>query len=94
MTNPQPLTLRQIDLARHALGLPNNEMRSKGNLIVPHTRDYHGAWLEMVDSGMAYIFEAPGLTYFRLTRRGAEAALFPGETLDEKDFPVPTAAKR
>lgn len=84
------LTPRERELARHALGLPNEKRRSYRN------RYYVGAdtptgrqWCELVARDLAILVRAPKVLcdHFHLTRAGAEAVLEAGETLDEEDFP-------
>ena len=84
---PDPImTFRQIELARHALGMPNERRCSYRNRYyvgygMPRE---HVEWNKMVETGMARIGRGD---FFRLTRAGAEAALSPGETLDLENFP-------
>lgn len=87
------MTPRQIDLARHALGLDGRTRRSYRNRFVagPGHEDY-GEWLSMVSSGFAIRHSGRRLHFggddlFVLTKTGAEAALRPSETLDPEDFP-------
>jgi hypothetical protein len=89
------MTPDQIQLARHALGLTN---RNAGGVSY---RNYFSAgvrhidydeWRRMVDRGFAVRFHRSGLPFggddlFKLTRAGAQAALYPGERLDSEDFP-------
>jgi len=87
---PEPMTARQIELARHALGLPNDKMRSYRNrYVVGISNDSYEDWLKMSVAGYAKIF--PNLfdkyDYFKLTLTGAKAALLDGEMLDPNDFP-------
>jgi hypothetical protein len=86
------MTPRQIDLARHALGLPNKAGRSYRNRFVAgegHT-DYPN-WTAMVEAGHAKRRKSGALAdsddLFLLTEAGARAALKPGERLDPEDFP-------
>jgi hypothetical protein len=88
------MTYNQIQLARHALGLRNKEngvfsYRNHFCAGVGHI-DYI-EWRRMVDRGFAVRFHRSGLPFgsddlFKLTRAGAEAALYPGERLDPEDF--------
>lgn len=86
------MTPTQIELARHALGLPNKRRTSYRNhyCIDPGTID-HANWLAMVAAGEA-THEAGrlalgGLDVFWLTAAGAMCALQSGEKLDLEDFP-------
>jgi hypothetical protein len=80
---------KQKEMARHALGLPNDNKRSYRNRYVV-SRD-NADWKALLASGHAKIetlgFVAPTALFY-LTRKGAEAALEPGETLDAEDFPA------
>lgn len=86
------LTSRQIDLARHALGLTREETRrSYRNHFVagPNHGDYE-EWMKMAAAGMAFRRQVGGFggdDLFHLTRPGAEAALRAGDSLDSEDFP-------
>lgn len=79
------MTPRQIELARHALGLPNDQGRSYSNRFWagPGHTDYRD-WEQMVAEGAAAKnHTVPG---FHMTKAGAEQALKSGETLDPEDF--------
>lgn len=85
------MTPRQIELARHALGLDGKHSVSWRNYFVTGagSSDYPD-WLEMVANGDATmrqygIFGSARI--FHLTNTGAEKALRPGERLDVEDFP-------
>lgn len=80
------MTPRQIELARHALGLPSRDRRSYRNHFVAGTghRD-HADWMEMVANG--YATRRDGADLFHLTLAGALAAVSFGETLCSEDFP-------
>lgn len=90
--NPIQLTARQLELARHALGLPNRKRKTFRNrfIIGPGTPD-HDEWLTMVAIGAAKRFAAPGSSsgydHFCMTMPGARAALDSGESLCIEDFP-------
>jgi hypothetical protein len=82
---------RQIELARHALGLPNERHQTYRNRFYASSghRDF-ADWQAMVEAGMAVQSEprkGSGMRMFGLTRQGASAALHAGETLDPEDFP-------
>jgi hypothetical protein len=88
------LTKSQIDLARHALGLPNAQRRSYRNRFVAGLDhpDYDD-WYAMSREGYATRRDGAKLPFggddlFHLTRKGAEAALVGRETLDPEDFPA------
>jgi hypothetical protein len=85
------LSPRQIDLARHALGLPNERRRSYRNRFCcgPGHVDYVD-WQGMAAAGAARRFPLTARgsdSLFALTEGGARAALRPGEELDPEDFP-------
>jgi len=86
------MTPDQTELARHALGLPNERKRSYRNHFVAglgHT-DFED-WLAMTEAGEARRREKAkfcgGDDVFWLTPTGARLALKAGETLDPEDFP-------
>jgi len=85
------MTPEQIELARHALGLPNKRRTSFRNYFVccPGHRDYLN-WSAMLTEGNANIsgslIAGHGDYYFFLTQAGAEAALKAGEFLSIEDF--------
>ena len=89
MTSMEP---SHIELARHALGLPNARRRSYRNHYVcgEGGADYL-AWQEMVANEFARRKNgAPisgGDDIFWLTPKGAKLALQKGERLDPEDFP-------
>lgn len=85
------LSLRQVELARHALGLPNERRRSYRNRFCcgPGHVDYE-AWQAMTVAGAAQRFGLTargGDSLFALTELGARAVLYADETLDPEDFP-------
>lgn len=86
------MTPDQIELARHALGLPNRRRCSYRNHFVagPGYSDFDN-WTAMVATGDARTRAGNPLTggdpLFWLTRQGAENALRRGERLDPEDFP-------
>jgi len=81
----------QVELARHALGLPNKRRMSYRNYFIagPGHSDFDD-WTEMVAIGVAVItrkYNSTGETCFRLTRAGAGVAIKRGERLCPEDFP-------
>ncbi len=86
------MTPTQIELARHALGLPNKRRQSYRNHFVcgPGHDDYDN-WQAMVGAGLAKRRKGNPLTggddLFWLTLEGAHNALTKGERLDLEDFP-------
>lgn len=79
------MTTAQRALARHALGLPNENMRSYRNrYVASEGSSGMRAWIELVANGLAIevVYK-----FFSLTKAGAQLALEPGETLDLEDFP-------
>lgn len=84
----------QIELARHALGLPNSRRQSHRNhFVAGEGHSDYVAWCDMVASSDARGRKDSQLTggdpVFWLTRSGAEKALKPGERLCPEDFPAP-----
>lgn len=85
------MTPNQRKLARHALGLPNEQRHSYRNRFHATTgsSDWQ-AWMQMAGNGEAKYSLSPkgSLTdLFWLTKDGAVKALEPGEKLDPEDFP-------
>lgn len=87
------MTPTQIELARHALGLPNRRNRSYRNHFVcgPGNSDFDN-WTAMVTAGFARHRNggvlSGGEDVFWLTEAGARMALKAREGLDREDFPV------
>jgi hypothetical protein len=82
------MTPEQIELARHALGLPNERKQSYRNHFVcgPGHRDLDN-WQAMVAAGAAKRkVLSGGEDVFWLTAAGAIAAIKKGEALDPEDF--------
>lgn len=84
----------QIELARHALGLPNKRRMSYRNRFVAgpgHTDYLH--WIQMVTDGHAKRRDGSksaltgGADFFWLTTAGACQALQARETFDPEHFP-------
>lgn len=94
---PITLTREQRDLARHALGLPNDSCRSYRNrYFAGPSHPAYAHWCAMEDMGAAQRVKEVMLhvgahksVQFELTRAGAVAALNDGERLDPEDFPPP-----
>lgn len=89
------MDLIQLDMARHALGLPNARKCSYRNYYCASFGTFQDVrWGEMVDAGHAERHESRSkFVGYSLTESGARIALMPGETLDPEDFPeVATAA--
>jgi hypothetical protein len=89
------MTPEQIELARHALGLPNRNKKSYRNHFVAgegHS-DFEN-WRDMVEKGFARGKKGSQLTggdpVFWLTLAGASLALRRGEKLDPDDFNLPS----
>lgn len=84
------MTEKQIELARHALGLPNDRKMSYRNRFCasPVSGDYI-EWQAMVDHGDAIMRRYPDLVansdMFYLTLQGATKALKGKEKLDKED---------
>lgn len=86
------------ELARHALGLPNNRLRSYRNRFVTGGGKDGSAWTGMVAAGLAEVRAGKSLPFggadlYWLTREGAMSALEPGETLCPEDFPDTCASQ-
>ena len=87
------MTPKQIELARHALGLRDGRHQSYRNHFVAGVghMDY-ADWMEMVERGEATRRAGNSLTggddCFFMTSSGAKLALHPGERLDPEDFPA------
>lgn len=83
----------RLDLARHALGLPNrNRVTYRNRFVTPSGNPQHALWMEMVDEGLAVRVDGKRLPFggddlFCLTPAGANQALAKGEQLDPEDFP-------
>lgn len=84
------MTPMQINLARHALGLPNRSKRSYRNRFYAAADGEHrAAWDAMVSAGDAAGEPARGgMMFFCLTVQGAREALNRDEVLDPEDFPA------
>lgn len=88
---------REIELARHALGLPNKARMSYRNRFVAGVgHEDYATWVQMVADGNAKVRYGASLPYggdslFWLTREGAEQALLKVEHLDPEDFNGPQA---
>lgn len=84
------MTPEQLDMARHALGLPNRQRRSYRNRYFAN-KDGAGdrAWQGMVANGEAeHLRTKSAVTHrYALTPKGARAALREGERLCQEDFP-------
>lgn len=83
---------RQIELARHALGLDGRRTHSYRNSYVCGPSPEHTEWCDMVEEGDATRTDGSKVHFggddlFRLTLQGARKALLPAETLDREDFP-------
>jgi len=87
------LTSMQMALARHALGLPNENSKSYRNrYFVTKRHATYKEWMNLREQGLAELDEVKGsgLKMFYLTRLGAECVLEDGETLCPEDFPPTT----
>jgi hypothetical protein len=82
------MTSQQKLLARHALGLPNEQRRSYRNrYYTSEGTPAYALWCEMVEAGHARGKPEGGRSYFWLLESGARLALDEGETLCSEDFP-------
>jgi hypothetical protein len=85
------MTPRQIELARHALGLRPGRLVSNRNVFVVDCEADRDEWCAMVAAGTAEIKPltfSTEWTAFKLTRAGAERALLPGDVLDPEDWGI------
>lgn len=87
------MTPAQIELARHALGLPNEWKQSYRNRFYVASSDNaaYAAWCEMVKAGHARGKADGRMTCFWMLEAGARLALEDGESLDPEDFPAGAA---
>lgn len=85
------MTPKQVELARHALGLKERSGRSYRNRFwAGEGHSDFPDWLAMVEAGDAVRQQTSASVnndLFYLTRKGAEKALLPREKLDPEDFP-------
>lgn len=84
------MTPEQLDMARHALGLPNRARRSYRNRYFAN-KDGAGdrVWKDMVANGEAEAVrnDSAVTNRYQLTSKGALAVLREGERLCQEDFP-------
>lgn len=93
LINEVNMTPEQIELARHALGLPNKRRQSyRNHFVAGEGHSDYVAWCDMVEKGLARGKKGSQLTggdpVFWLTRLGAERVLRKGERLCPEDFPI------
>lgn len=87
------MTTKQIELARHALGLPNKRKRTYRNRFVAGDgHDDFPEWELMVAEGNAEKRDGSTVPFggdhiYYLTEQGARLALKRGEKLSPEDFP-------
>lgn len=85
------MTARQIELARHALGLNRQPVSYRNRFVAGPEHSDHPEWMAMVRGGYATHIARPrgfgGDDVFEVSQIGALAALRPGERLDGEDFP-------
>ena len=85
------ITARQIELARHALGLHRAMVSFRNAFVVAPSHEDFVEWDRMAAAGFAIKgapwIEIDGDYVFHLTRAGAERALMPGDVLDPEDWP-------
>jgi hypothetical protein len=91
------MTPKQIELARHALGLPSRSKASyRNHFCCSQGHSDFDDWREMTEAGYATYRKGNAITggddLFRLTLAGASLALRRGECLDMADFPKPKPA--
>ena len=84
------MTPRQIELARHALGLrPGTLISYRNNFVAEPSSPHFDDWVAMEAGGFAArrdYTSSLGFVLFHLTRAGAERALLPGDVLDPEDW--------
>jgi hypothetical protein len=85
------LTPRQIELARHALGLTRSKTSYRNHFCAHAGSDDHKHWDDMVEKGFANVKRNFSLSgngdAFWLNIKGAKAVLRRGEKLSKEDFP-------
>ena len=86
------MTERQIELGRHALGLPNKQRKSyRNHFVAGEGHSDYPDWLQMVEKGNATYRKgneiSGGDDVFWLTEIGAKQCLKGKEKLDSEDFP-------
>lgn len=87
------VTPEQIELARHALGLPNKRNLSYRNrYYASEGNPNHIHWCDMVAAGLARGKVEGRTTLFWLMAAGAIAAIKKREALDPEDLPAETGA--
>lgn len=93
------MTPREIELARHALGLPNKmRMSYRNRFVAGEGHEDYADWMQMVADGNAGKRDGGTLPYggdslFWLTETGARQALKPREKLDPEDFTPPNQGR-
>ena len=87
------MTPRQIELARHALGLTTSRVSYRNRFFAARGGRDDMDWRSMVNAG--YALRIPwgwtGGDFYFLTEAGAKAALRRRERLDAEDFPSPAS---
>lgn len=91
------MTPRQINLARHALGLTKQCMSYRNYFTASRGHVDYADWMAMVEAGYAVRRDGSWLPFggddiFHMTIAGAKCVLRPGETLDREDFPQQASA--
>ena len=87
------MTPRQIELARHALGLVRHKPSFRNHFVAGDNHSDFADWEEMVRNGDAKKSDGSKLKLsggshcYWLVRSGAEKALREGESLCPEDFP-------
>ena len=78
------MSMEQLKLARHAIGLPNSSQTANRNSFVCGPGRDNDLWRGMVKDGFATIVEnvswMGGMDLFRLTEKGINKALCPQES--------------
>lgn len=82
------LTDLQWQVARRALGLPNDKgIAFRNHYYAPRLSSSFDAWMKLVELGYARRGKEQHNVAFHLTRAGAKLVLQHGERLDPEDFP-------
>lgn len=77
----------QVRMARHALGLPNDNHQSyRNHFCLYRDSDGYAAWEDLVAKGFATKYTGQKMDVFHLTAAGAKLVITGPEKLDTEDF--------